>query len=767
MKTAILAYLMQPEIKQATVKDIVIALAVPAQQSAQVQQVLDVLELTGDVIQRKKNGAYQATEKLGFVKGTVIGHAKGFAFMRPIGGSVADDYYLKIENVNGAYDGDLVLVKELNKATADLRKEGVVVKIIQRSFKPLVGTIAAYNKSYLECKVDDERFNARVFIAKDDSLGAIPDHKVVVQPLEYYEDGEVLARVSEIIGHKNDPGVDILSIIYKHGIPTEFSEETLAQASEIEEEVTETEYANRKDHRYETIVTIDGDDAKDLDDAVTVRKLTNGNYFLGVHIADVSYYVTMGSPMSKEAYERGTSVYLVDRVIPMLPHRLSNGICSLNPHVDRLVMSCEMEINPHGEVVNYEISQGVIHSTARMTYRAVNEILTDQNPQTIADYAQLVPMFQDMHELAQILEAKRYDRGALEFDIPEAKIEVDELGKPVEIHMRERGTSERIIEQFMLEANECVAKHFKLAKLPFIYRIHEEPTEQKLQNFTNLVANLGYPITSKDGNVSAKTLQQVLKAAIGTDAEAAISTMLLRSMQKARYSEVSEGHYGLGAQYYTHFTSPIRRYPDLVVHRCIREFLINQQTNEKNQTTWKLSLPEIAQQTSVAERRAIDCERDVTDMKKAEYMLEHVGETFTGIVSSVTNFGIFVELPNTIEGLVHISDLSDDHYEFHQSQMVLIGKRTGKTFRIGDHVEIEVMSVDKAKPAIDFKIVGMKSSGRIFRNAKVGQSRSNEGREQGRNRREKRSQGAGNYRRREAKRGTKSSGARNNKRRKS
>lgn len=762
MKTAILAYLMQPEMKQATVKEIVLALGVSAQQSAQVQKNLDELEQAGDVIQRKKNSSYQASEKLGFIKGTVIGHARGFAFMRPTGGTVADDYYLKVENVNGAYDGDLVLVKELSKATADLRKEGVVVKIIQRSFKPIVGTIVAYNKSYLECKVDDERFNARVFIAKDDSLGAVPDHKVVVQPLEYYEDGEVLARVSEIIGHKNDPGVDILSIIYKNGISTEFSAETLAQAAAVEEEVAETEYANRKDHRYETIVTIDGDDAKDLDDAVTVRKLENGNYFLGVHIADVSYYVTMGSPMSKEAYERGTSVYLVDRVIPMLPHRLSNGICSLNPHVDRLVMSCEMEINSQGEVVQYEISQGVIHSAARMTYRAVNEIITDQNPQTIADYAELVPMFQDMHQLAQILEAKRYDRGALEFDIPEAKIEVDEAGKPIEIHMRERGTSERIIEQFMLEANECVAKHFKLAKLPFIYRIHEEPSEQKLENFTNLVANLGYPITSGEAKISAKTLQQVLKAAIGTDAEAAISTMLLRSMQKARYSEISEGHYGLAAQYYTHFTSPIRRYPDLVVHRCIREFLINQQTDDKTQTTWKLSLPEIAQQTSTAERRAIDCERAVDDMKKAEYMLEHIGETFSGIVSSVTNFGLFVELPNTIEGLVHMSDLSDDHYEFHQSQMLLIGKRTSKTFKIGDHVEIEVMSVDKDKPAIDFKIVGMKSSGRGFRRNDARPQR--EGNYRSRNRQEKQTEKGGNSRRRDDRRGSSPKGKRNNRR---
>ncbi|MGL4972114.1 MAG: ribonuclease R [Culicoidibacterales bacterium] len=715
MKTAVLDYLMQPNMKQATLKELAIGLNISPAQIVDLQKAVDELKQAGDVVIRKKNQAYQASAKLGLVKGVVIGHARGFAFVRPEGGSVADDYFLKIENINGAYDGDLVLVKELSKATADLRKEGVVVQIIRRSFKVLVGTIVPYNKSYLECKVDDERFNARIFIAKEDSLGAMPDHKVVIQPLEYYEDGEVLARVNEIIGHKNDPGVDILSAIYKHGITVEFSADTLEQAANVEEEVAPEEYQSRKDHRFETIVTIDGDDAKDLDDAVTVKKLANGNYFLGVHIADVSYYVTMGSPMSKEAYERGTSVYLVDRVIPMLPHRLSNGICSLNPHVDRLVMSCEMEINPQGEVVDYEISQGVIHSKARMTYRAVNEIITDKNPQTIADYAEFVPMFQEMQELATILEAKRHQRGALEFDIPESKIEVDAEGKPVAIHMRERGTSERIIEQFMLEANECVAKNFKLANLPFIYRIHEEPNEQKLQNFTNLVANLGYPVSTSTDKLSAKSLQQVLKAAMGTDAEAAISTMLLRSMQKARYSEVCEGHYGLGAQYYTHFTSPIRRYPDLVVHRCIREFLIQQQVDEKTQTTWKLSLPEIAQQTSIAERRAIDCERDVNDMKKAEYMLDHIGETFNGIVSSVTNFGIFVELPNTVEGLVHVSDLSDDHYEFHQSQMVLIGKRTGKTFKIGDHVEIEVMSVDKAKPAIDFKIVGMKSTGRVFK----------------------------------------------------
>ncbi|MGL5915978.1 MAG: RNB domain-containing ribonuclease, partial [Culicoidibacterales bacterium] len=326
MKTAVLDYLMQPQIKQATLKELAIALNISAEQSAQLQQELIELEQAGEIVMRKKNDSYQASEKLGLVKGTVIGHARGFAFVRPENGGIADDYFLKTENINGAYDGDVVLVKELTKATADLRKEGVVVHVIRRSFKVLVGTIIPYNKSYLECKIDDERFNARIFIAKEDSLGAIADHKVVVKPLEYYEDGEVLARVSEIIGHKNDPGVDILSAIYKHGITVEFSPETLEQAVNVEEEVAVEEYASRKDHRFETIVTIDGDDAKDLDDAVTVKKLANGNYFLGVHIADVSYYVTMGSPMSKEAYERGTSVYLVDRVVPMLPHRLSNGI---------------------------------------------------------------------------------------------------------------------------------------------------------------------------------------------------------------------------------------------------------------------------------------------------------------------------------------------------------------------------------------------------------------------------------------------------------
>lgn len=747
MKTAVEAYFMHPDIKQATLKEVAIALEIPANESATLQQILSELAQEGVIVKRKKSEAYTASEKLGFVKASVIGHARGFGFARPIGGSVADDYFLKADNMGGAYDGDIVLVKELTKATAELRKEGIVVNVVERSFKPLVGTIIAYNKSYHECKIDNERFNARIFIAKADSLGAMPDHKVVVQPLEYYEDGEILARVSEIIGHKNDPGVDILSAIYKHGIMMDFSPETLEQAAAVEEEVDAEEYVSRKDHRHEVIVTIDGDDAKDLDDAVTVRPLANGNYFLGVHIADVSHYVQMGTPMSKEAFERGTSTYLVDRVVPMLPHRLSNGICSLNPHVDRLVMSCEMEINPMGEVVSYELSQGVIHSAARMTYRAVNEIITDANPQTIADYAELVPMFHDMQALATILETKRYGRGALEFDIPESKIEVDESGKPIAIHMRERGTSERIIEQFMLEANECVAKHFKLANLPFIYRIHEEPSEQKLTNFTNLVANLGYPLATGTDKVSAKMLQQVLKAATGTDAEAAISTMLLRSMQKARYSDVCEGHYGLGAQYYTHFTSPIRRYPDLVVHRCIREFLIQKQVDEKTQTTWKLSLPEIAEQTSIAERRSIDCERDVNDMKKAEFMLDYIGEKFNGIVSSVTNFGIFVELPNTVEGLVHVSDLSDDHYEFHQTQMMLIGRRTNKSFKIGDSVEIEVVSVDKAKPSIDFKIVGMKSSGRIFNNARPQrENRPQQRREESRDRSQR-----GGYRRDEQK----------------
>ncbi|MCL6588036.1 MAG: ribonuclease R, partial [Anoxybacillus sp.] len=454
--------------------------------------------------------------------------------------------------------------------------------------------------------------------------------------------------------------------------------------------------------------TIDGEDAKDLDDAVTVTKLENGNYKLGVHIADVSHYVTEGSPIDREAYERGTSVYLVDRVIPMIPHRLSNGICSLNPKVDRLTLSCEMEINDRGEVVSHEIFQSVIRTTERMTYSDVNRILVDHDEALREKYAPLVPMFEVMAELADILRNKRMKRGAIDFDFKEAKVLVDENGKPYDVVLRERSVAERLIEEFMLAANETIAEHFHWMNVPFIYRVHEDPKPEKLQRFLEFITNFGYIVKGTGNQIHPRALQEVLEAVRGEPEEMVVSTVMLRSMKQARYDAESLGHYGLSTEFYTHFTSPIRRYPDLIVHRLIRTYLINGQIDEQTQQKWAEKLPEIAEHTSNMERRAVEAERETDDLKKTEFMEDKIGMEFDGIISSVTNFGLFVELPNTVEGLVHVSYLTDDYYHYDEQHYAMIGERTGKVYRIGDEITVRVINVNKEERIVDFEIVGMK-----------------------------------------------------------
>lgn len=672
-------------------------------------KALVVMEDEGLVVRTRSN-RYGLPEKMNLIKGKLIGHAKGFAFVDPEDTSL-DDIFIPPTELKTAMHGDIVLVR-VSPKTGGTRQEGTIIRIIERGVKEVVGTYTE-SKNFGFVIPDDKKIANDIFIPKQASNGAVEGHKVVVK-LTTYPEGRMSAEgeIIEILGHKNDPGVDILSIIHKHGLPGPFPVEALEQANDVPETIKEEDLKDRRDLRNEIIVTIDGADAKDLDDAVTVKKLENGNYKLGVHIADVSHYVTEQSPIDREASDRGTSVYLVDRVIPMIPHRLSNGICSLNPKVDRLTLSCEMEVDETGTVVNHEIFQSVIKTTERMTYTDVNKILEDRDEQLLNKYEQLVPMFELMGELAQVLRTKRMTRGAIDFDFKEAKVLVDKEGTPTEVVLRERSVAERLIEEFMLLANETVAEHFHWMNVPFIYRIHEDPNAEKLQRFLEFITNFGYTVKGSGNDIHPRALQNILEEVAGTPEETVISTVMLRSMKQAKYDPESLGHFGLATEYYTHFTSPIRRYPDLIVHRLIRTYLIEGKVDEETRSSWAESLPVLAEHSSNMERRAVEAERETDELKKAEYMLDKIGEEYDGIISSVTNFGMFVELPNTIEGLVHVSYLTDDYYRYDERHYAMIGERTGTVYRIGDEITVRVVNVNKDERSIDFEIVGMKGTRR-------------------------------------------------------
>jgi ribonuclease R len=666
---------------------------------------LNELENRGLVV-RTRTDRYGIPEKMNLVRGRVQGHAKGFAFIIPEVEGM-DDVYVTSGDMNSAMNGDIVLVR-LNQKSSGTRPEGQVIRIIERGTTEVVGTYVDQD-SYGFVIADDKRVANDIFIPKNNAQGAVDGHKVVVKITKYPE-GRMSAegQVIKVLGHKNDPGMDILSIIYKHGIPIEFPDEVIEHANSVPDQIDPNDLKDRRDLRDETIVTIDGADAKDLDDAVHVKKLENGNYLLGVSIADVTHYVQEGSSIDQEAAERATSVYLVDRVIPMIPHRLSNGICSLNPKVDRLTLTCEMEIDHTGNVVNHEIFQSVIKTTERMTYSDVNKILVDKDEETRSKYEELVPFFEEMETLAAILRKKRFDRGAIDFDFKEAKVLVDEEGKPTDVVIRTRSVAEKLIEEFMLAANETVAEHFHWLKLPFVYRIHEDPDAEKLTKFLEFITNFGYVVRGNANTVHPRALQKLLEEIKGEPEETVISTVMLRSMQQAKYDTNSLGHFGLSTEFYTHFTSPIRRYPDLLVHRLIRTYLIKGNVDEATQERMNAILPDLTRHASEMERRAVEAERDTDSIKKAQYMEDKIGETFTGMISGVTNFGMFVELENTIEGLVHVSYLTDDYYHYDQKQYAMIGERTGKTFRIGDEIEVKVTNVNVDEASIDFEVVGMK-----------------------------------------------------------
>ncbi|WP_071393621.1 ribonuclease R [Bacillus tuaregi] len=683
-------------------------------------KALVYMEEKGLVVRTRSN-RYGLPQKMNLIRGKLTGHAKGFAFVIPEEAGM-DDIFIPPNEINNALHGDIVLARVSSESSGQ-RREGTIVRILERGIQTIVGTYTE-SKNFGFVIPDEKKFAGDIFIPKQAANGAVEGHKVVVK-LTVYPEGRMSAEgeVIEILGHKNDPGVDILSVIHKHGLPGEFPEDVLKQAHDTPDSIDEEEIKNRRDLRHETIVTIDGADAKDLDDAVTVTKLENGNYKLGVHIADVTYYVTEESPIDREAAERGTSVYLVDRVIPMIPHRLSNGICSLNPKVDRLTLSCEMEIDEDGTVVNHDIFQSVIKTTERMTYSDVNKILVDEDEELSQRYESLVPMFRLMHELAKILNGKRQHRGAIDFDFKEAKVLVDEEGKPSDVVLRERSVGERLIEEFMLAANETIAEHFHWMDVPFIYRIHEDPKEDKLRRFFEFITNFGYIVKGTANSVHPRALQEIIEEVQGKPEEMVISTVMLRSMQQAKYDPDSLGHFGLSTEYYTHFTSPIRRYPDLIVHRLIRTYLIEGKLDQMTREKWDSRLPDIAEHSSKMERRAVDAERETDELKKAEYMEDKIGEEYDGIISSVTNFGMFVELPNTIEGLIHVSYMTDDYYRFDERHFAMIGERTGNVYRIGDEITVRVINVNKDERSIDFEIVGMKGTrrrdpsegGRVFK----------------------------------------------------
>ncbi|MCS7459215.1 ribonuclease R [Paenibacillus doosanensis] len=671
-------------------------------------KLLNELENEG-LILRTRTERYGVPERMNLLRGKLQAHAKGFGFLIPDDRD-HPDVYIHANDMAGAMNGDIILVRITSKSAHGGKLEGEVVRVVSRANTQMVGLFQANDGGYAFVVPDDKRVIRDIFIPKHAFNGAMDGHKVVVRIVSYPEgraaaEGEVI----EILGHKNDPGVDIISIIRKHMLPEAFPDEVMEEAQSVPETISESDLTGRRDLRQKRIVTIDGEDAKDLDDAVNVERLPNGNYVLGVHIADVSYYVREGSPLDREAYNRGCSVYLVDRVIPMLPHRLSNGICSLNPQVDRLTMSCEMEFDASLNVVRHDIFTSVIKTSERMTYTNVRKLLTGEADEALVErYAYLMDDFRLMEELAMKLRQRRMNRGAIDFDFQESKILVDQNGKPTDIVKRDRTIAEQIIEEFMLAANETVAEHFYWMKVPFLYRIHEDPDAEKLMHFMEFITNFGYVVRGKGNTVHPRALQTLLEEIKGTKEETVISTVMLRSMKQARYDAQSLGHFGLAAEFYSHFTSPIRRYPDLIIHRVIREVLESGTLSDKRHEYLAGRMEDIAKQSSERERVAVDAERETEALKKAEFMLDKVGEEFEGLISSVTSFGIFVELDNTVEGLIRLSDMHDDYYHYHEAQHALIGERTSKIYRLGDEVKVRVARVNMDEHTIDFEMVDMK-----------------------------------------------------------
>ena len=655
-------------------------------------KVLDTLEKEYKIYRTRKD-KYMLFENGNLKKGKLMSAKKGYGFVDIEGN---EDVFIPIANLNGAINGDEVVVEITSKK--GLKLEGRIVKVLERKLKQLVGKIYFKNNKCM-VDLDDQKVNLDIELSNEDSKGLVSGHKVVVELLKRKDDKTYTGKLVRILGHIDDPGVDILSIAAKYEIDPEWPEGVKEQLKTIPDHVLEEELKDRKDLRDQMIFTIDGDDTKDIDDAISIEKKENGNYVLGVHIADVSYYVKEDSELDKEAYKRGTSVYLANTVIPMLPHELSNGICSLNPNVDRLAMSCVMEIDNTGEVVEYDIFQSVIKSRKQMTYKNVNKIIEeDIIPEGYEEFADTL---KEMKELADILRKNKVNKGYIDFDIDEAKIITDEEGKAIDVVLRNRGAGEKLIEDFMIAANETVARHINYMEYPFVYRVHGEPNEEKINSFLSFISVLGYQVHKMD-KITPKNMQKLLDELKDAKEYSIISSLLLRSMQKAIYDSNNIGHFGLASKCYTHFTSPIRRYPDTTVHRLLRKYLFSKNTDADTVKYWEQKLVPLCEHASERERASIECEREVDDMKMAEYMEGHIGEEFTGVVSGVMSFGMFVELPNKIEGLVRVDDLTDDHYTYDESTQSLIGNNNKRGYRLGDDVKVIVKAASKENHTIDF-----------------------------------------------------------------
>ena len=697
-KNKIVGFMSEQTYKPMVIKELALILEVPKDDMPLFTQILSELEQEGRIF-KTNSGRYSVPSRMNLVRGRIQGNERGFAFVIP-DDEMLDDVFIPADSLDGAMHNDIVLARVNRKSTSDRRMEGEIVKIVKRSNTTIVGTFEK-SQNFGFVVPDNKRISGDIFISKSEFNGAKKGQKVVVEIIKYPEQRRnAEGRVVEIIGDKDEAGTDILSIIRTYNLAEEFPEAVIKQADEVSDVVTEEMAKGRRDLRGLRMVTIDGEDAKDLDDAVSVEMLENGNYRLGVHIADVTNYVTENSPLDLEALNRGTSVYLVDRVIPMLPRKLSNGIYSLNPQVDRLSFSVFMDIDSNGRVVNHDICESVINIDERMTYTNVYKILEEDDKELKERYKHVVPDFYKMKELALILRNKRFQRGAIDFDFDECKIILDEKGKPVEVKKYEITIANKIIEEFMLVCNETVAEHFFWTGTPFVYRVHEDPDEEKIRNLNEFLFGLGYSIKGIN-KIHPRALQDLLEKIKGTNHERIISTVMLRSLQKARYSDESLGHFGLAAKYYCHFTSPIRRYPDLIIHRIMKQYL----KGELNQQKLKLlanSLNEIAKQCSERERAADEAERETEDLKKVEYMKQHEGEVFDGIISNITNFGMFIELENTIEGLVRVSSMDDDYYNYDDRRFCMIGEHTRKVYRIGDSVRVLLAKADIAARKIEF-----------------------------------------------------------------
>ena len=677
--------------------------------AGELKKLLDNLRILeeGYTIYKSNKDKYMLFENSHLLKGRLSVNKKGFGFVNI--DAREEDIYIDAKNMNGALNNDLVVVEEL-KGQNGKKTEGRIVKVLKKENNLIVGEykIIDGNSHFIP---DDKKLRMEIILDNKNLDDLVDGHKIQVSIVKEMGKYKYLGEVVKIIGHKNDPGVDILSIIYDHGINDVFTDKVIEEVNNIPSEVLDIDRIGRKDLTNETIFTIDGDDTKDIDDAISISK-KGENYILGVHIADVSYYVKEGTSLYKEAYSRGTSVYLVDRVIPMLPHKLSNGICSLNPNVDRLAISCVMEITPNGKIVSHDIFESVIKSKIQMTYKKVNKLLNDEEiPEGYEPFKDDLKL---MFELSQILRKEKLSRGYLDFDVDEPKILVDEKGKPYDVILRERGKGENMIEDFMIAANETVAEHIFYMGLPFVYRIHEVPDNEKVEEFLNSISMLGYHVVGDRNFIYPKSMKKILDQLRDKEEFKILSTLLLRCMKKAIYKPENVGHYGLASKCYTHFTSPIRRFPDTTVHNLLRKYIFNE-PNEKELNRlieyWDENLPELCDHASEKERDSIDCERDVESMKMAEFMESNIGEEYEGTISSVMNFGLFVQLDNMIEGLVHISEIKGDYYKYDDMTHTLRGEKKGKIYKLGQKVKVIVTNASKENSTIDFNLVEENKNG--------------------------------------------------------